>query len=182
MGSNKYTVANLEGMIMARLVRQVASQSPTLLAMNGHTNQEDSMRSVEERLARHSLFISETGCIVWTGHKTPNGYGVLKVGGKWKSVHRLAYEQAYGPIPDGLVIDHLCRVKPCKNPDHLEAVSSQTNILRGVGITAKYAARTHCKRGHALTDDNIYNSPVRIKRGERLCKLCHKLRRKKGKE
>jgi hypothetical protein len=80
----------------------------------------------------------------------------------------LAYEYANGPIPEGLQIDHLCRVKCCINPDHLEAVTPSVNVLRGlVPITASKhmkalrarqiaIPRTHCARGHELTAENVY--------------------------
>ena len=65
-----------------------------------------------------------------------------------KAVHRLSYESFVGPIPDGLVIDHLCRNTICINPKHLEAVTNKENILRGVSWSAVNARKTHCKRGH----------------------------------
>ena len=121
-----------------------------------------------------------SGCWVWTKSLNSNGYGMLSQGrGKPQlRAHRLAYEQAHGPIPDGLELDHLCRVRACINPEHLEAVTHQENIRRGgtpatarrlmQDILARRALRTHCKRGHAWVEANIYIDP----RGRRSCRLC----------
>ena len=87
-------------------------------------------------------------CIIWTGSVDGRGYGRLWRDGKHHRAHRVAYAAVYGPIPVGLVIDHLCRVKLCVNPTHLEAVSHGENTRRGVGPAAVNATKTHCPRGH----------------------------------
>lgn len=91
-------------------------------------------------------------CWLWTGRTKPDGYGVFKnkaPNGRWKHVyaHRFAYETERGPIPDGLTIDHLCRVRNCVNPDHLEPVTRNENMRR--------SRKPHCRRGHlfAITGD-----------------------------
>lgn len=78
--------------------------------------------------------------------------------------HRIAYEIYKGPIPKGLTIDHLCRNTICTNPEHLEAVTLRTNILRGESPIAYHAGSTHCPRGHSY--DNIRRN------GERECLRC----------
>lgn len=85
--------------------------------------------TIEERLLAR---IEETddGCWVWTGAQQGAGYGMLRVDGEGASAHRLAHEEWIGPIPDGLEIDHLCRVRLCINPEHLEAVTHLENMRR----------------------------------------------------
>ena len=112
-------------------------------------------------------------CWLWTAAINPKGYGQFKHG-NMVYAHRFSYEQAKGPIPKGLQIDHLCRVRHCVNPDHLEAVSRRTNILRGEGFAAKQHRQTHCKNGHLLIRENIYVN----KEGHRRCKICHSINRK----
>lgn len=92
------------------------------------------------------------GCWLWIGSARGSQgllYGELRVNGRTTAAHRFAYESFVGPIPAGLTIDHLCRETLCVNPKHLEAVSMKVNILRGTSPTAKNAAKTLCKRGHA---------------------------------
>lgn len=97
-------------------------------------------------------------CWLWTGTLKLDGYGTfwdpnLRQGLR---AHRLSYQAHVGPIPEGLVIDHLCRVRNCVNPRHLEAVTNRVNTLRGVGPTAVQAEKTHCDRGHPLSGANLY--------------------------
>lgn len=73
----------------------------------------------------------ETPCWIWTGRLTESGYARFSCGNRETRVHRAAYEEFVGAIPEGKVIDHLCRVRKCVNPDHLEAVSQQENVARG---------------------------------------------------
>lgn len=73
-------------------------------------------------------------CWVWCARLNRNGYGRLSVGGRELMAHRLSYEAHVGPIPDGLLLDHLCRVRQCVNPAHLEPVTHQVNTLRGEAL------------------------------------------------
>jgi hypothetical protein len=93
-------------------------------------------------------------CWNWTGADNGVGYGHLRFGRKDYYAHRLAYEDAYGAIPDGMVIDHLCRNRSCVRPDHLEAVTFRENLLRGTGTSAANARKTHCTRGHEYSAEN----------------------------
>lgn len=86
-------------------------------------------------------------------------------------VHRLTYAAFREPIPDGLVIDHLCKVKNCCNPWHLEAVTQRENVLRGDTIPARHASLTHCPRGHAYDEAN-----TRVHKGKRYCRACQRER------
>lgn len=108
-----------------------------------------------------------SGCWEWTGSRTLGGYGHLRrPGGTFDYAHRVAYTHERGPIPDGLVIDHLCRNRACCNPDHLEPVPHRTNVARGM---APYGIRTTCKYGHDITKpQNVYTAP----KGDRRCRIC----------
>ena len=116
-----------------------------------------------------------SGCWLWSGSVTKNGYGRFGISRRdvrW--AHRVAYEHWHGPIPDGLQIDHLCRVRSCVNPEHLEAVTCRTNLLRGIGFTGRQARQTHCLRGHLLEGDNL--SSWHLKHKQRHCRSCDRIR------
>ena len=108
-------------------------------------------------------------CWLWRGWVMPNGYGRVKRDGRNYPVHRFAYEQVYGAIPEGLQLDHLCRTRHCVRFDHLEAVSQTTNILRGTGFSARNARKTHCAKGHPF--DLLNTQSVAL---GRRCGLCHR--------
>lgn len=109
-------------------------------------------------------------CWEWTGSTHP--YGSISVDGKTAYAHRVAYELAVGPIPEGLHIDHLCRNKGCVNPAHLEVVSPGENVLRGIGPTARAARKTHCVHGHPFSGENLYIT----REGTRGCRACKRER------
>ncbi len=110
-------------------------------------------------------------CWLWTASINPEGYGKFWVAGKGRlRAHRVAYELVVGPIPEGLQIDHLCRVRHCVNPSHLEPVTHRENLLRGIGIPAVNAKKTHCLRGHPFSGDNLYIEP----KGGRRCRECRR--------
>lgn len=93
------------------------------------------------------------GCWEWMGARLPCGYGVIKNPNGTTLAHRLLFEMLKGPIPAGLVIDHLCRNRACVNPAHMEPVTTLENIRRGdQGRWAK--AKTHCPHGHEYTTEN----------------------------
>ncbi|MEV0438955.1 HNH endonuclease signature motif containing protein [Streptomyces spectabilis] len=119
---------------------------------------------------------ADGGCWEWTGHVKPNGYGQVRINRRPLHAHRVAYEAVHGPIPEGLVLDHLCRRRNCVNPDHLEPVTTRTNVLRGSGPAARNARRTHCLRGHAFDAANTYVTP----NGARNCRTCRTDRRRTG--
>lgn len=94
-------------------------------------------------------------CWLWTGAMVPQGYGQAGADGKTWRAHRLAWLITHGELPPKpLVFDHVCRIRNCVNPSHLEAVSTRENVLRGVGHTAQNARKTHCKNGHEYTAEN----------------------------
>lgn len=110
-------------------------------------------------------------CWVWIGSRHPRGYGQFANDYRKGFAHRVAYETWRGLVPKGMELDHLCRVKACANPWHVEAVTHRVNVLRGEGQAAKNAVKTHCKHGHLLDEKNTY---VFTGRGyvERLCRAC----------
>jgi len=109
-----------------------------------------------ERLWRRVLVMPD-GCWLWQGAQT-TGYGSAWNGVRTVLTHRWVYERLVGPVPEGLVLDHLCRVRNCVNVLHLEPVTSGENTRRGPGSV------THCSRGHLL--------PPRTTTGPRRCRPC----------
>lgn len=107
-------------------------------------------------------------CWLWIADKDEYGYGRFRNNG-WHGAHRFSYEHFVGQIPKGLVIDHVCRVRHCVNPNHLRIVTNKENILAGEGLCAQNARMTHCKRGHLLAGLNI-----QFYRGRRCCLVCRK--------
>lgn len=112
-----------------------------------------------ERLERFYEPEPNSGCWIWFGN-TAEGYGYIA----GRGAHRIAYELYRGPIPAGLQIDHLCRVRSCVNPAHMEPVTIRENLRRGQTIAAANAAKERCPKGHEFT---FYRQ-----RGTRYCQPC----------
>lgn len=109
--------------------------------------------------------VDPNGCWIWTAARDGQGYGATKVKGRMVGAHRAIYEHLVGRIPEGLHCDHLCRVRICVNPSHIEIVSCQENVLRGVGHSAQNARKTRCLHGHVFDSDRSD--------GKRSCKTCN---------
>lgn len=109
-------------------------------------------------------------CWLWTGDLDRSGYGMVRFrrdsGERWLQTHRLAYELMVGPIPEGLQLDHLCRVRHCGNPQHLEPVTPGENVRRSPFT----GTLDRCKNGHIMDSDNVY---VR-RNGWRECRTCRR--------
>lgn len=117
------------------------------------------------------------GCWLWTRNASGNGYCYITTDQGKKGVHVVSYEMLVGPIPEGMQLDHLCRVHPCVNPDHLEVVTQTENILRGQGFSAKHARKTHCPQGHPYDEANTLITPRR----SRSCRACNRIRNRETK-
>lgn len=118
-----------------------------------------------------------TPCWIWTAARhVDTGYGVFVADkrdriGKTPAAHRISYMELVGPIAHGDQIDHLCRVRACINPDHLEAVPQRVNLIRGAGWAGEKARTTHCPSGHEYNTKNTYTLGT-----SRSCRECHRLR------
>jgi hypothetical protein len=98
----------------------------------------------------------KTMCWIWQLKRAPRtGYGVVRVNGQDLMAHRLEYERANGPIPEGMQIDHLCRVRECVNPDHLEPVTPQENTRRS---TAAKLSDEQGRMIYALTQTGEFSN------------------------
>lgn len=109
-------------------------------------------------------------CWLWTGALMNGGYpGTIRDGERRVMAHRLAYELAHGPIPDGLELDHLCRVRRCVRPSHLEPVTPRINTVRREHFTLDKGAT--CRSGrHLVAEVGVYVSP----KGARACNACRR--------
>lgn len=129
-------------------------------------------RPLEERFRAKVEIRAADECWPWRGWIDDKGYGLISVGGrgaqKRLKAHRVAYELLVAPIPAGLTLDHLCRNRACANPAHLEPVTSRENTLRGESVSARYARRDRCVRGHEFTSENTRITPA----GARDCRTC----------
>lgn len=112
------------------------------------------------------------GCWIFTGHVGEHGYAVIKDArtDRCTMAHRATYEALVGPIPEGLELDHTCRVRRCVNPAHLEPVTGLENRRRAV--LAKLGDRTHCSEGHELTEENTVLNPRKTKSGVSFSIVC----------
>ena len=115
-----------------------------------------------------------SGCWIWTRALDKKGYGRFAVSKRHIVLaHRWAYEALVAPIPDGLVLDHLCRVHACVNPfECLDPVTQAVNLARGEGprLSRERTPVTHCTNGHEYTPENTY-LPTRGRRQCRSCRL-----------
>ncbi len=114
-------------------------------------------------------------CWLWTGAlnvPVPLGYGQFSADRRSRRAHRWSYEHFVGPIPEGLEIDHLCRVRHCVNPSHLEPVTRSENMQRAPlrGRQRHALTHTHCPYGHPYDEANTMRMP---RRSGRRCRACY---------
>lgn len=135
-----------------------------------------------ERFWKYVTPEPNSGCWLWSAFVDSSGYGAFSVGLDWQATdkksrihkaHRVSYEINVGPIPEGLQLDHICRVRSCVNPDHLRPVTAQQNIqYAGPYISAAHRNRkkTECPHGHPYSPENT----LILKHGWRRCGVCHR--------
>lgn len=120
-------------------------------------------------------------CWLWTGAITGDGYGSFALdhstsGKRNIGAHRWAWEHLVGPIPEGLQVDHLCRVRRCVNPDHMEIVSSMVNTRRGQAWSQPSEA---CRKaGHPMSGENVRVTRLASGRVRRTCRACERATKK----
>ena len=153
------------------------------------------MDKVITRLNKMGVRDTETGCLRWTGAKTPTGYGRQWADGRTQQVHRLAFEYWVDEIPEGYEIDHVyergCRYRDCYEPTHLEAVTHAENIRRRTALPKIGGERkkrewniTHCPHGHEYTTENkhyykyVYKGEVKVGVKCRTCRAGYKQRKR----
>ncbi|MFE5853249.1 HNH endonuclease signature motif containing protein [Streptomyces sp. NPDC056500] len=112
-------------------------------------------------------------CHIWLGAKDNDGYGKFRLPtGQVKGTHIIAWQMANErTVPPGWHVDHLCRVRSCCNPDHLEPVPATENVARGESFSARNTRKTHCPKGHEYTTETI-----RWHSGRRECIPCIRAR------
>jgi hypothetical protein len=120
------------------------------------------------RIEARSVPVPDSGCRLWEGGLTPSGYGVISIKDHPYRVHRVAYELAFGEIPEGLFVCHHCDVRNCINPYHLFVGTHSDNMLDSVAKKRHRCSRkTHCEQGHLFDEANTYYAD-----GHRHCKAC----------
>lgn len=118
------------------------------------------------------LIDPKTGCHLWTGGRSTSGYGRVSINRRMVSVHRVRYEREIGPVPEGMDLDHfVCENRGCCNPQHVRPATRRENLLRGRGVVAENASKTHCPQGHPLSGPNLI-----VRRGWRECRTCKRAR------
>lgn len=112
----------------------------------------------------------ESGCWFWTGKLNRDGYARFSIKSGQVRAHRIAFEHWRGPIPVGYQLDHLCRIRHCVNPDHLEVVTARENTMApgSLAITKQNLEKTHCPAGHVYDGENLYVDSTR----RRHCRAC----------
>jgi hypothetical protein len=135
-------------------------------------------KPLQERFLEKIDLDDETGCWLWTRYIDRSGYGRFHRPTGSPLAHRYAYEEfaGNGPVPEGMHLDHLCGVRHCVNPEHLEVVTPLENFRRGNSFAAINLRKTHCDKGHALAGDNV--KTVRTVRVERVCLTCERARKR----
>ena len=172
---NKVGRKGARGWCSKHYQRWMSTGSPTGSKKRSTTR----LRRYQPAEQRFWAYVEKTdGCWQWKASFDSSGYGLLSVSGKSAKAHRFAYELLVGPIPHGLVIDHLCRNRACVNPAHMEPVTNYENLRRGAGHDVSQGRRNQCINGHDFTEENTYINP----KGAKVCRACSDRSRKKYQE
>lgn len=143
--------------VLGRAQSNIVTHAPSLLATPsaGGASRLEGVASMERFWSKVDRSGGPAACWPWTAYvDKAHGYGVFMVHPRQVKAHRMAYELAVGPIPEGLFIDHLCRNRSCVNPAHLEPVTAYENWRRGHAPQAKARRAGTCPNGHARTPEN----------------------------
>ncbi|MEO5744948.1 MAG: HNH endonuclease [Terracoccus sp.] len=116
-------------------------------------------------------YIASSGCWIWKGRISDKGYAEFALGGNKRAAHRVSWVIFKGNILAGAQLDHLCRVRYCVNPDHLDPVDARTNLLRGMTLAAANASKTHCPQGHPYDEANTHR---KLGGNSRACRACNR--------
>ena len=134
----------------------------------------NSLKSLPTKFWQQVDINFSSGCWIWTGVHFDSGYARYRNKSLSSSerAHRVVYETLVGPIPNGLVLDHLCEIKDCVNPMHVEPVTDSENLHRsGITNNSINRAKTHCIKGHEFTRENTIIARNGTKRVCRTCQL-----------
>lgn len=134
-----------------------------------------SIIGLRERIFARVSMEPNTGCWIWL-NAAMFGYGITSYRGRCVRAHRLSYLLFKGKIGEQFVLDHLCRVRCCVNPDHLEIVSTRENLMRGESFSAINFKKTHCCNGHPLSEKNLRF--LKGRNPNRICWICARAREK----
>lgn len=139
MSPRRQKLCTIEGCAGKRHARGLCNKH--YLRQWAHGTTDDPRHTPLERILTKRQ-ITPSGCWLWTGARNDSGYGRVGIGGsRTGAVHRVAYELLIGPVPAALDLDHLCRVRHCFNPKHLEPVTRSENLRRGVGVGGRRVKR-----------------------------------------
>lgn len=117
-----------------------------------------------------------SGCWLWIGGLTSRGYGTFWSAGRALGAHVVSFTALVGAVPDGLELDHRCRVRSCVNPRHLEAVTHRENMMRSpTSVVVRNAAKTHCPAGHPYSTDPNEPGCYPSEKARR-CRICLRLK------
>jgi hypothetical protein len=130
---------------------------------------------IMQRVLSKVLPSNEDGCWLWGGYCSKDGYGEfsLRVKGRPNSkyrAHRLVWAAYRGEPDPSLDLDHLCRIRACVNPSHLEMVTRRENLARGLTIVAPFIAQDKCSNGHPYTTETTYRYGPQMQ--WRRCRTC----------